>query len=29
MPCPGKFGIFEIDLNTLLAAPAAPQAELF
>jgi hypothetical protein len=29
MPCPGKLGIFEIDLDALLAAPPAPQAELF
>ena len=29
MPCPGKLGIFEIDLNALLAAPPAPQVELF
>ena len=29
MPCPGKLGIFEIDVDALLAAPPAPQAELF
>ena len=29
MPCPGKLGIFEIDLDALLAAPPAAQAELF
>ena len=29
MPCPGKLGIFEIDLDALLAAPLAVQAELF
>lgn len=29
MPCPGKLGIFEIDLDALLAAPPALQAELF
>jgi hypothetical protein len=29
MPCPGKLGIFEIDVDALLAAPPAAQAELF
>jgi hypothetical protein len=29
MPCRGKLGIFEIDVDALLAAPAAAQAELF
>jgi hypothetical protein len=29
MPCPGKLGIFEIDIDALLAAPPAAQAELF
>ncbi|HEY3300968.1 MAG TPA: hypothetical protein VGJ90_09370 [Methylophilaceae bacterium] len=29
MPCPGKLGIFEIDLDKLLSAPPAAQAELF
>jgi len=29
MPCPGKLGIFEIDVDELLAAPPAAQAELF
>lgn len=29
MPCPGKLGIFEIDLPALLAAPPAAQADLF
>ncbi len=29
MACRGKLGIFEIDVDALLAAPPAPQAELF
>lgn len=29
LPCPGKLGIFEIDLLALLHAPEAAQAELF
>lgn len=29
MPCLGKLGIFEIDVDALLAAPPAAQAELF
>ncbi|SDK16186.1 hypothetical protein SAMN05192566_0404 [Methylophilus rhizosphaerae] len=29
MPCAGKLGIFEIDIDQLLAAPPAAQAELF
>jgi hypothetical protein len=29
MPCPGKLGIFDIDLDALLVAPPTPQAELF
>lgn len=29
MSCPGKLGIFEIDVDALLAAPPPPQAELF
>jgi hypothetical protein len=29
MPCHGKLGIFEIDLDKLLSAPPAAQAELF
>jgi hypothetical protein len=29
MPCPGKLGIFEIDVTALLAVPPAAQAELF
>lgn len=29
MPCRGKLGIFEIDLDALLAAPPVAQAELF
>lgn len=29
MPCPGKLGIFEIDIDKLLAAPPAAQAQLF
>ena len=29
MPCPGKLGIFEIDVDELMAAPPAAQAELF
>jgi hypothetical protein len=29
MPCAGKLGIFEIDLDALLAALPALQAELF
>ena len=29
MPCPGKLGIFELDVTALLAAPSAAQAELF
>ncbi|WP_029148584.1 hypothetical protein [Methylophilus sp. 5] len=29
MPCAGKLGIFEIDIDKLLAAPPAAQAELF
>jgi hypothetical protein len=29
LPCPGKLGIFDIDLDALLATPPAPQAELF
>jgi hypothetical protein len=29
LPCRGKLGIFDIDLDALLAAPPAAQAELF
>ncbi|WP_051901486.1 hypothetical protein [Methylotenera sp. L2L1] len=29
MPCSGKLGIFEIDIDALLNAPPAAQAELF
>lgn len=29
MPCAGKLGIFEIDMDKLLSAPPAAQAELF
>ena len=29
MPCPGKLGIFDIDVDALLAAPPAAQATLF
>jgi hypothetical protein len=29
MPCPGKLGIFELDIEALLNAPPAAQAELF
>ena len=29
MPCRGKLGIFEIDVDELLVAPAAAQTELF
>jgi len=29
MPCAGKLGIFEIDIDKLLAAPPAAQSELF
>ncbi len=29
MPCPGKLGIFEIDMNALLDAPPPAQAALF
>jgi len=29
LPCRGKIGIFEIDIDELLAAPPAAQAELF
>jgi hypothetical protein len=29
MPCPGKLGIFEIDINALLDAPPPAQAALF
>jgi hypothetical protein len=29
MPCAGKLGIFELDVEQLLSAPPAPQAELF
>ncbi|MDI1309496.1 MAG: hypothetical protein PSV17_08705 [Methylotenera sp.] len=29
LPCRGKLGIFEIDMDELLAAPPAAQAELF
>lgn len=29
MPCRGKLGIFDIDVDALLAAPAVAQAELF
>ena len=29
LPCAGKLGIFEIDVDALLAAPPAVQAELF
>ena len=29
MPCAGKLGIFEVDIDTLLSAPPAAQAELF
>lgn len=29
MPCPGKLGLFDIDVDALLAAPPAAQAELF
>lgn len=29
MPCPGKLGIFEIDMDTLVAAPPSPQSALF
>lgn len=29
MACPGKLGIFDIDVDALLAAPPPPQSELF
>lgn len=29
MPCSGKLGIFDLDIDALLAAPPAAQAELF
>lgn len=29
MPCPGKLGMFEIDVDALLAAPPAAQFEMF
>lgn len=29
MPCPGKLGIFEVEIDALLSAPPAAQAELF
>lgn len=29
MACPGKLGIFEVDIDAVLAAPPPPQAELF
>ncbi|HCU84742.1 MULTISPECIES: hypothetical protein [unclassified Methylophilus] len=29
MPCAGKLGIFELDIDKLLAAPPAAQSELF
>lgn len=29
MPCRGKLGIFEVDIDALLVAPPPPQAELF
>lgn len=29
MPCPGKLGIFEIDMDVLFNAPPPPQSELF
>jgi hypothetical protein len=29
MPCPGKLGIFELDVDALLNAPPAAQSELF
>jgi hypothetical protein len=29
MPCRGKLGIFEIDVDALLTAPPLPQSELF
>jgi hypothetical protein len=29
MPCSGKLGIFEIDIDALLNAPPPAQAELF
>ncbi len=29
MPCPGKLGIFEIDMDALLDAPPPAQAALF
>lgn len=29
MPCRGKLGIFEVDIDALLVAPPPTQAELF